>query len=616
MLKDWLLPLLQQALTEWRAKTPAVAAVSDTDWAALLTSGIRFERPKRPEFGEIAVNLSFLARVAKLPPPVIAQQVAGLMALDKNQDGWCEAAAGFVNVHLSDTRLSALLLDLARTPGDPGSNQTLADECILLEFVSANPTGPLHIGHGRWAALGDSIARLMRHCGARVATEFYVNNYGRQMANLSASFWYRCLEQLGLGGLPAPVEGEKYPFYPGQYLADLAATYLQDPQAGEARKADIQARFSHTGQEPPAYKTPLELALRGYVEQAMLADQRQLLNTLGVAFDRWTMETDLHEGGAVTGTIDRLKASGHTFQQDGALWLNTTQYGDDKDRVLVKQDETLTYLTADIAYHDQKLTRPDHYTRAINIWGADHHGYVARMKASLQALGHDPERLEILLGQLVTLKINGETTRMGKRRTMVTLADLAEDVGVDGVRFWMVSRSSDTTLEFDVDLAASASQDNPVFYVQYAHARACSLMRHAVEPQLNTQTGETLPALMSAEAFATWVSSTAAPDALATALFAPLDEKPQARQALVELLLQLQAFETLVVDAARNRMPHLLVRYLMDLAAGFHAFYNHCRIVDPAALEITQARLALMDQVRRVLAAGLNLLGVSAPESM
>jgi arginyl-tRNA synthetase len=616
MLKDWLLPLLVQALTEWRAQTPVVAALPEVDWSAMLVGGLRFERPKRPEFGEIAVNVSFLARVAKLPPPVIAQQVAGLLPLDTDRDGWCEAAAGFVNVHLSDTRLSALLLELARTPGDPGSNQTLAQERVLLEFVSANPTGPLHIGHGRWAALGDSIARLMRHCGAQVTTEFYVNNYGRQMANLSASFWYRCLEQLGQGGLPAPVEGEKYAFYPGQYLADLAARYLQDPLSGEARKADIQARFAETGPEPPAYKTPLELALRGHVEQAMLADQRRLLDTLHVPFDRWTMETDLHEGGAVAATIDRLKASGHTFELDGALWLNTTQYGDDKDRVLVKQDDTLTYLTADIAYHDQKLTRPDHYTCALNIWGADHHGYIPRMKASLQALGHDPERLEILLGQLVTLKINGETTRMGKRRTMVTLADLAEDVGVDGVRFWMVSRSSDTTLEFDVDLAASASQDNPVFYVQYAHARACSLMRHAVEPQLNTQTGETLPALMTPEAFATWVSTEATPEALSSALFSPLADKPQARQALVELLLQLQGVEALVIDAAKNRMPHLLVRYLMDLAAGFHAFYNHCRIVDPAAPDITRARLALMDQVRRVLATGLGLLGVSAPEAM
>jgi arginyl-tRNA synthetase len=289
---------------------------------------------------------------------------------------------------------------------------------------------------------------------------------------------------------------------------------------------------------------------------------------------------------------------------------------------LVKQDGTLTYLTADIAYHHEKCQRPDNYTHLLNIWGADHHGYIPRIKASLVALGHDPNRLEILLGQLVTLKINGETTRMGKRRTMVTLEDLVEDVGKDGVRFWMVSRSADTTLEFDVDLAASASQDNPVFYVQYAHARCASILRNAFEPALTAGESEKPFPLVDKQAWLLWMQEFTNSEEVLPTLFPlkeealPPEQKAKQTEAIEQLILLLLQCESLLIDAATLRYPHLVVRYTQDIAAALHGFYNVCRILNADDIPVTHTRLLLIYWVKKTLSTCLNLLGVDAPESM
>ncbi|MBY0402710.1 MAG: arginine--tRNA ligase, partial [Cyanobacteria bacterium] len=323
-----------------------------------------------------------------------------------------------------------------------------------------------------------------------------------------------------------------------------------------------------------------------------------------------------HQAGKVVEAIEMLKARGVTYEQDGALWFKTSQYGDEKDRVLVKSDGTYTYLTADIAYHVEKFSRKNSlshplYTCVMNIWGADHHGYIARMKAAVEATGFDPNQLEVLLGQLVNLIVDGEKTRMGKRRSMLTLADVIEEVGVDATRFWMVSKSADTALDFDIQLAKSKSEDNPVFYVQYAHARCSSILRNAFVELPNTQTGEIQPPLLTHSQWEAYLGALT-PEALQL-LMTGLDEK--GLETLKALVVRLDGFQDLVQDAARLRAPHLLTRYCLDLSSDFHSFYNVCRILTPD-IPVTQARLTLILAIQKVLAQGLSLLGVSAPQSM
>ncbi|MFM7469757.1 MAG: arginine--tRNA ligase [Vampirovibrionales bacterium] len=631
LITTWFSQHCTKALSTWYHRhTPLQGAFqTEEEWLEWASPKLRFERPRHAEHGHVAVNVSFMAKHAKLAPPAIASALTACFDLTEH-DGVLSPIAGFINLKLSPQHFASMLITHVRTcvlhEGRLPQNDALKDQSVLLEFVSANPTGPLHIGHGRWAALGDTLARLLQHCGATVHTEFYVNDYGKQMANLSASLWYRCLESLKLGTFPTPVEGEKFPFYPGDYVKDLAEAYLNDPTYGEPRKQAIRTLIEtqqHT--QAPLYQDSLELELRHFTQARMLDVQKRLLNAMGVTFHQWTMESTLHENGSVAAGIEKLKRSGDTYEEEGALWLDTSKYGDDKNRVLVKQDGTLTYLTADIAYHDEKCQRSNpSFTHLLNIWGADHHGYIPRMKAALEALGHDPKRLEILLGQLVTLKINGETTRMGKRRTMVTLEDLVEDVGKDAVRFWMVSRSSDTTLEFDVDLAASASQENPVFYVQYAHARCASILRHAFEPGLSAESHLTQKLPIADKAtWLLWVQEFSTPEDVLTALFPSVTPEAsddttalKQREAIEQLILLLLQCEDLLVDAATLRYPHLVVRYTQDVATAFHGFYNVCRILNAEDVTGTHARLLLVYWVKTVIASCLEVLGVDAPASM
>ena len=349
----------------------------------------------------------------------------------------------------------------------------------------------------------------------------------------------------------------------------------------------------------------------------MLDSQKSLLSKAGVEFEAWFSEKQyIHARGLVEEALERLKASGHTYEEEGALWFRTTTFGDDKDRVLIKADGHYTYLAADIAYHHHKFTREDddgnpQYNRILNIWGADHHGYIPRMKAAVAAMGHQPEELEILLGQLVNLIVDGEKTRMGKRRKMLTLQDVIEEVGVDATRFWMVSKSADTALDFDVDLAMSATNENPVFYAQYAHARCCSILRNATEPQTNVDTGETSQPPFTAAELESFAQALT-PDQL-TALFSDLE--PETMEALKTLLLRLDGFEDVVADAGRLRAPHLIARYTLEVAADFHSLYNVCRFLTPDPA-VSKRRLMVIVALRRTLQQALQLLGVSAPEAM
>lgn len=602
MLKEHIEAALHTALER------AATDLNNLSLEPAVFDSLKLERPRNRAHGDYAVNVSSLARWAKLAPPQIAEILKryftspGVVSVD--------VIGGFLNLKLSATFLSETLIGILNTPA-PGHNNRYAAEKILLEYVSANPTGPLHIGHGRWAALGDSICRILQHCGATVTPEFYINDAGVQMGNITQSLWRRCLEKIDATRYPFPQkkEDEPYPYYPGEYVIDLAEAYLQDPQ----RQEKIRAAAAVSEVLPEA----LSLDLRAYAKETLLGEQQALLTRFGVFFEAWFSEEALHRQGKVQEAIEHLKAQGATYEEEGALWFKSSALGDEKDRVLVKSDGTFTYLTADIAYHDEKFSRKDPqgqplYNRMINIWGADHHGYIARMRAAIQALGYDPNQFEVLLGQLVNLIVDGEKTRMGKRRSMLTLEDVIDEVGVDATRFWMVSKSADTALDFDVALAKSQSDENPVFYVQYAHARCASILRNAVQPHPNVQTGEMVQPLLSSAQLEAYQQGLT-PQALDLLFSGLADEKGQ--ETLRELILRLDGFGDLLQDAARLRAPHLVARYTLDLAADFHSFYNVCRILTPDPA-LTQARLMLIVALKKVLAQALDLLGVSAPESM
>ncbi len=561
---------------------------------------LNVERPRHGTFGDYAINVSPLAKYARKAPPQIASQIMDQLG---NHFWETSVAGGFINLQISPELLTKSLIGIAKTE-KPGQNQVYSSLHCLLEFVSANPTGPLHIGHGRWVALGDSLGRLMRHCGAAVTNEFYINDAGSQMRSIANSIWYRALEILGTGGkLPEPQEGQPYPFYPGEYVIEMAQEFLTE------HKDQVLAWDNPEHVAPEAALTEL----MSYSKTSMLAKQKALMERCRLTFDVWFSEQTLHQAGQVKQVIQTLQERGFTYEKDGALWFASSRLGDDQDRVLIKSDGSYTYLTADIAYHENKFQRDNgFYNLMINIWGADHHGYIPRMKAAVAALGYNPDYLEILLGQLVNLIIDGEKTRMGKRKKMMTLEDLVDEVGVDAVRFWMVSKSQDTTLDFNVELAASASDENPVFYVQYAHARCASILRNAFQPRLDTLTQETKPPLLQEPEWQDFLAQLS-PESMAD-LLDGIENEP-AKQALRELILKLDGFQDKVLDAVRQRSPHTIARYSQDVAADFHRFYNVCRILvsDPA---VAKKRLVVIYALKKVLAQALELLGVSAPEQM
>ena len=544
---------------------------------------LSIERPANPEHGDYASNIALqLSKRLRRNPRQIAEEIARASAPALAATGLFEpltvAGAGFLNIRVKPEAKLEVIRQVLEQGKDYGRVKTEKEESIQIEFVSANPTGPLHVGHGRGAAYGDSLAKLLEFAGARVTREFYVNDAGRQMDILALSVWLRYLQMRNMD-VPFPEEG-----YRGDYVRDIAARLADENLAG---KADFSGVLPDADAEIDRL---IDLAKRTlgdgwkrvhrFALDAMLADQREDLAAFRVSFDHWSSEQALHDKGLIDKALRLLQARGHLFEQGGALWFRSSAFGDVKDRVVRRENGQYTYFASDIAYHLDKFERG--FDRVIDVWGADHHGYVPRVKGAIEAFGLDPGRLEIALVQFAVLYRNGEKVAMGKRSgEFVTLRELREEVGNDAARFFYVLRKSDQHLDFDLDLAKSESSDNPVYYVQYAHARVCSVFAQ-IE-------GWDFPENLSLE---------------------PLKSER-------ELLLaqRLAEFPELIQTAARERAPHSLAFYLRELAAEFHSYYNAERIlVDDETLR--SARLALSAAVRQTLANGLSLLGVSAPEKM
>jgi len=536
------------------------------------------ERPRDPSHGDWATTVALRsAKATGMQPRRIAEIVAARMADHPDIAAVEIAGPGFVNLRLSAAALQRVLRDAREADRDFGRNNLGGGRRVQVEFVSANPVGPMHVGHGRWAALGDSMARVLEHAGWSVEREFYINDAGVQMDIFGVSVAARYLELLD-HEVDFPEEG-----YRGAYIAEIAE---------EVRAAEGDALA-----DLPFEELSVRCRELGY---ALVLDNhlKRVLHGMGVDFDVWFSERALHARRAdgsteIEAAIARLTERGHLFELDGALWFRSTTFGDDKDRVLRKSDGEYTYFAADIAYHWDKLDVRG-FDRVIDIWGADHHGYVPRMKAAVAALGHEGQ-LDVVIGQLVNLLRGGEPVRMSKRTgEMVTFEELLDDVGPDAARYWFLRRSTDQQVDFDIELARQQSADNPVYYVQYAHARICSILAKAA--------GDTAGA--------------ASADELAERLIGPdADLSPLTADAELSLMRGLSEFADVVEIAARDLSPHKLTRYAEDLAATFHQFYTQCRVMsDDEALRT--ARLYAVDATRRALRCVLGLLGVSAPERM
>ena len=537
------------------------------------------EKPKNPDFGDFAVNVSSLARMAKIAPPMIANAIVDKLSKENYE---VSVVGGFINFKVSDNLLANTIEEILKKKENYGRGDGKDKEKILLEYVSANPTGPFHIGHGRWAAMGSALANLLKFYGHEVYQEFYINDAGSQIQKLGNSLRIRLKQEKGEDVDFPTDEVERKNYYPGDYLIPVAKKFIKE--------------------NPDVNVDTVELSvLCDYAKNEMEACQRELLEGFRVHFDKFYSELDLHKSGKVEKRYKELMDKGYLYEQEGAMWFKSTQYGDDQDRVIKKADGSNTYLTADIAYHADKFDRG--FDRLIDIWGADHHGYIARVKASLQALGYNPDKLEVLLGQLVNLVIDGNEVRMGKRKNMVTLDDLIEEVGVDATRYWMEMRNIDMTLDFDIELAKRSTDENPVFYVQYAYARVCSILRNAVSEKLNPETGEKSPAPMTQKELDDLIKNFDKSLVLKTTDTAKT------------LILKLEEFKSVIALSAQNRTVYTICRYVQELAQEFHSFYNSNRVIGDDK-ELMNSRLGLMEAVRITLKNALDILEVSAPERM
>jgi arginyl-tRNA synthetase len=537
----------------------AEAAVADGEFNAELPVVALVERPKDPSHGDFASSVALkLAKRAGKPPRTVAESIAARLRTADGVKAVDVAGPGVLNVTLA----SAALGEVARAIVDAGASYGHSDDLgglrINLEFVSANPTGPVHLGHTRWAALGDSLHRILEAAGAHVAAEHYVNDFGSQMTKFGASLYAVA------HGRPVAEDG-----YHGDYVADVAKQIVAaNPSVLDQPEDEALATFTAEG------------------ERLMLQGLRDSLDRFGVQFDVWRSERFLHESGQVDAALARLREQGHVYEQDGAVWLRTTDFGDDKDRVLIRGNGELTYFASDAAYYLDKRSRG--FERCVYMLGADHHGYVGRLKAIVACAGDDPaETIEVMIGQLVKLVRDGAELRLSKRAgTIVTLDDFVDLVGVDAGRYSLARWSADTPLTLDIAEITKRSNDNPVFYVQYAHARTCNAKRNAAEGGIGL------------DVFA--------PELLTSPFEAAL-------------LTALSEFPRVVSAAAELRAPHRVARYLEDLAAAYHRWYDECRIIpkgDEPIEDLNRTRAWVNEATRVVLANGLQLLGVSAPERM
>jgi len=555
MSKEHITSLVNEALAR---------AIADNSLPSVDAGHIELERPKRKEHGDWSTNLALAVagKVGKNP-----REVARIIteALPEAPDVISKveiAGPGFINFHLAPHFVRSVLFEIKEKGPRFGTSDVGGGQKVQVEFVSANPVGPLHVGHGRWAALGDALAAVMSHAGFDVEREYYINDYGTQVENFGRSISARYLELLGTE-VEFPDNG-----YRGQYIVDIAKRIV-DEHRDEYASLDEDERSK----------------LFGDGEYPRMVDAiRAVLERMGVVFDVWFSERELYRKGEVQDATAALEKAGTAYREKGALWLRTTEFGDEKDRVLVRSNGEPTYFASDIAYHMDKMLRG--FDLVIDIWGADHHGYVARMKAALDAMGYGAEHLEVILGQLVKLFRAGEPVTMSKRTgEIVTLDELLDEVGADAARYFFLQRSADSPLEFDIELAKRESPENPVFYVQYAHARICSILRYARESgaDMSEATDEDLDSL----------------------------EEPSE----MDLLRKLAELEEMVELCAVRRTPHRLTGYAEELAASFHAFYRDCRVVTEDEC-LTRARIFAVRGVRQVLEIVLSLLGVAAPEKM
>ena len=526
---------------------------------------IVFEKPRREEQGDLSTNCAMqMSRLLGEKPAVLAKKIAASLSDNPYLDRVETAGPGFINFFLSPKWMGEVLTDILAAGEKWGRSDLGRGRKVQVEFVSANPTGPLHVGHGRGAAVGDMIAGILEFTGWKVEREYYINDAGLQMDLLGLSTQARYFEIAGSSEkVPFPEDG-----YRGQYIYHMAEEI-------RSREGD---RFLAM---PPGESLPF---FRTWSGEAILESIRKDLADFGVNFDVWFSEKTLYERDLVPSAMDILKERGFAFEQEGALWFKSTDFSDEKDRVLIRGNGAPTYFASDIAYHKDKFDRG--FDRVIDVWGADHHGYVPRMKAGVQSLGRDPEDLDILLIQFVNLLRDGVQVAMSTRSgEFVTLRDVTEEVGTDAARFFFAMRRNDSHLDFDLELAKRTSNDNPVYYVQYAHARICSVMREAEARGVSLPSGRNVRG----------------------EIFASAEEK--------KLMARLADFPREVEKASRELAPHILVKYVSDLAADFHSFYNAHRVLGEAE-EVTEARLLLAKASGTIIASVLGLLGVRAPERM
>lgn len=524
---------------------------------------VLLELPKEKAHGDYSTNMAMqLARVAKKAPRMIADEIVANIDKEKGSIDKIEIAGpGFINFYMNNSYLTELIPSILKAGSSYGESTIGNNEKVQVEFVSANPTGDLHLGHARGAAVGDSLCKVLAKAGYDVSREYYINDAGNQINNLANSVEARYLQALGKDA-QMPEDG-----YHGEDIIGIGKK-LAEEYGDRFVEQDRDERLSF---------------FREYGLKYEMGKLKADLEEFRVSFDVWYSETSLYHNGKIDGALAKLTEKGHIYEEEGATWFRSTTFGDDKDRVLIKNDGSYTYLTPDIAYHKDKLDRG--FTKLINVWGADHHGYIPRMKAAIEALGYGKETLEVEIIQLVHLYKDGEKMKMSKRTgKAVTMRDLIEEVGLDAVRYFFAMRSADTHMDFDLDLAVSTSNENPVYYAQYAHARICSMLRQGEEQGITYEDNLKLDEIVSEKEF--------------------------------DLLKKLGEFPQAVSEAAQKRIPHRITNYIYDLAAALHSFYNAEKVLDPENTEKSRARLGLMKATQTTLQNALTLIGVSAPEKM
>ena len=558
-----------------------------------MPSKVRLDHTKDKSHGDYATNIALmLAKQAKTSPlelaKIIVNQLEDASFIKKTEI----AGPGFINFFLSDASSTSIVSEIIELGEMYGKSEIGKGQSILLEYVSANPTGPLHVGHGRGAAYGATVSNLLRNIGFKVDNEYYVNDAGRQMDILTVSIFLRYLSLCG-EQIRFPDNG-----YQGLYINDIADSIVIE--SGESFKQSADIVFENIckdgieGGDKESHIDELIVRAKDLLGdnfqtifqvgiESILGGIKDDLADFGVRFEKWFSEQSLIDSGLSESCITRLKDSGHIYKKDGALWFKTTNYGDEKDRVVVRDNGNHTYFASDIAYHLEKLERG--YDKIINVWGADHHGYIPRVKASIGALGHKPDKLEILLVQFANLYRGGQKVQMSTRSgSFVTLEDLRKEVGNDAARFFYILRKSEQHMDFDLDLAKSKTNENPVFYIQYAHARICSVFRQANEKGFESNLEDANLSLLTEEV-----------------------EK--------NILRELSRYKSVIESAAIQYEPHQLAYYLRDLATQFHSYYNACTFILEDQ-DLTQARLSLIHAAKQILRNGLSILGVGAPESM